>query len=114
MNAINGNLNRISGHIHLLNIDDGMAYVAQQTWLQHGTMRENILWGQMFDESRYRKVIFACALHKDIEDLGGDNIDIGESGCTLSGGQKARVSLARAVYQDKQSNAFIELLQEEI
>lgn len=42
-------------------------------------------------------------MHKDIEDLGGDNIDIGEGGSTLSGGQRARVALARAVYQDKQS-----------
>lgn len=81
----------------------GMAYVAQHPWLQHGTLRENILWGEIFDESRYRRVIWACALHKDIEDLGGDNIDIGENGSSLSGGQKARVALARAVYQDKQS-----------
>lgn len=118
-------MNRISGFIHLQGIDDGMfkgspflceffrsnlnfqtgnAYVAQQPWLQHGSIRENILWGEIFDESRYRRVIWACALHKDIEDLGGDNIDIGEDGATLSGGQKARVALARAVYQDKQSN----------
>lgn len=110
LNAINGNLNRISGYIHLQNIDEGtsstigvtsnlfyichlsfsigIAYVSQQPWLQHGTIRENILWGEIFDESRYRKVIWACALHKDIEDLGGDNIDIGENGQTLSGGQK--------------------------
>lgn len=80
-----------------------MAYVGQHPWLQHGTLRENILWGEIFDESRYRKVIWACALHKDIEDLGGDSIDIGENGSSLSGGQKARVALARAVYQDKQS-----------
>lgn len=99
-------MNRISGHIHISSIDEGMAYVAQQTWLQHGTMRENILWGAMYDESRYRKVIWSCALHKDIEDLGGDNTDIGENGSTLSGGQKARVSLARAIYQDKQSILF--------
>lgn len=84
-----------------------MAYVPQQSWLQHGTLRSNILWGELFNESRYRKVIFACALHKDIEDLGGDNIDIGENGSALSGGQKARVALARAVYQDKQSNYHI-------
>lgn len=103
LNAINGNMSRISGQIQLLNMDDGMAYVSQQTWLQHGTMRENIIWGEIFDESRYRRTIWACALHKDIEDLGGDNIDIGENGSALSGGQKARVCLARAVYQDKQS-----------
>lgn len=81
-----------------------MAYVGQQPWLQRGTLRSNILWGEMFDESRYRKAIWACALHKDIEDLGGDFIDIGENGSALSGGQKARVALARAVYQDKQSS----------
>lgn len=132
LNAINGSLKRVSGFIHLQDVDDGwfiamiklcfiqtfhqmfwyfysfsskkgFAYVAQQPWLQHGTMRENIVWGEMFDESRYRKVIWACALHKDIEDLGGDSIDIGENGSALSGGQKARVALARAVYQDKQS-----------
>lgn len=107
LNAINGNMNRIGGQIQLLNVDDAMAYVSQATWLQHGTMRENILWGEMFDESRYRKTIWACALHKDVEDLGGDNIDIGENGSALSGGQKARVCLARAVYQDKQSKIFV-------
>lgn len=84
-----------------------MAYVAQQPWLQHGTLRENILWGEIFDESRYRKVIWACALNKDIEDLGGDGIEIGENGSSLSGGQKARVALARAVYQDKQSEVSL-------
>lgn len=103
LNAINGNLIRIGGSISVQNVDEGIAYVAQQPWLQHGTLRENILWGEMFDESRYRRVLGACALQKDIENLGGDNIDIGEGGCALSGGQKARVALARAVYQDKKS-----------
>lgn len=103
LNAINGNMNLVSGSINLQNIDEGIAYVSQQPWLQHGTIRENILWGEMFNESRYRKVIWSCALQKDIEDLGGDNKDIGENGSALSGGQKARVALARAVYQDKSS-----------
>lgn len=101
-------MSRISGEIQLANVEDGMAYVSQQTWLQRGTMRENILWGEIFDESRYRRTIWACALHKDIEDLGGDNADIGENGSALSGGQKARVCLARAVYQDKPSK-FLQL-----
>lgn len=96
-------MNRISGHIYLRNIDDGLAFVSQHTWLQRGTLRQNILWGEIFNESQYRKVVWACALHKDIEDLGGDSVDIGENGSSLSGGQKARVALARAVYQDKQS-----------
>lgn len=81
----------------------GFGYVAQTAWLQRGTIRDNITWGEIFDENRYKKVIWACALHKDIEILGGDRTGVGEGGRTLSGGQRARVALARAVYQDKQS-----------
>lgn len=84
-------------------IAEGFGYVAQNAWLQHGTIRENIVWGECFDESRYKKVLWACALHRDLEEIGGDLFDIGEGGCTLSGGQRARVSLARAIYQDKES-----------
>lgn len=81
----------------------GFGYVAQSAWLQHGTIRENIVWGECFDESRYKKVLWSCALHRDLEEIGGDLFDIGEGGCTLSGGQRARVALARAIYQDKES-----------
>lgn len=77
--------------------------MAQSAWLQHGTIRENIIWGEIYDENRYKKVLWACAMHKDLEDLGGDGFDIGEGGCTLSGGQRARVALARAIYQEKSS-----------
>ncbi|KAI8328920.1 hypothetical protein BC941DRAFT_444086 [Chlamydoabsidia padenii] len=78
---------------------DGVAYVAQQPYLQHASIRDNILFGQPFDPVRYKKVLHQCALIKDLNVLtDGDQTEIGEKGISLSGGQKQRVSLARAVY----------------
>lgn len=85
--------------------------MAQSAWLQRGTIRENIVWGEIFDENRYKKVLFACALHKDIEVLDESRAGIGEGGRTLSGGQRARIALARAVYQKKQSKLSSPLIQ---
>lgn len=80
----------------------GFGFVTQQAWLQRGTLRENILFGKAYDDSRYRTVLHACCLADDIHLLpAGDLTGVGEGGVTLSGGQKARVALARAVYQDK-------------
>lgn len=101
--ALAGNMIRSSGHVHIDDAAGGFGYVPQTIWLQHGTIRENILWGELFDEERYKRVLHSCALVKDIEELCGDDFDIGEGGCTLSGGQRARVALARAVYQNKES-----------
>ncbi|KAL0089954.1 hypothetical protein J3Q64DRAFT_1674561 [Phycomyces blakesleeanus] len=76
-----------------------VAYVAQQAFLQHASIRDNILFGQEFDPVRYKKVLSQCALVKDLSILpDGDRTEIGEKGISLSGGQKQRVSLARAVY----------------
>ncbi|KAI9593640.1 P-loop containing nucleoside triphosphate hydrolase protein, partial [Syncephalis fuscata] len=76
-----------------------IGYVAQQPWLQNLTIRENILFGQPYDEQRYHQVLHACALERDLEILdAGDRTQIGEKGITLSGGQKQRLALARAVY----------------
>ncbi|RKP09575.1 P-loop containing nucleoside triphosphate hydrolase protein [Thamnocephalis sphaerospora] len=78
---------------------DNVAYVAQQAWLQNLSIRDNILFGREYDAKRYRQVIRACALERDLEILdAGDQTEIGEKGVTLSGGQKQRVALARAVY----------------
>ncbi|KAJ1825710.1 hypothetical protein LPJ56_002546, partial [Coemansia sp. RSA 2599] len=76
-----------------------VAYVPQQPWIMNATLRDNILFGHRFDQAFYDRVIDACALRPDLEMLpAGDKTEIGEKGINLSGGQKARVSLARAVY----------------
>ncbi|KAJ2781265.1 hypothetical protein H4R18_002986 [Coemansia javaensis] len=76
-----------------------VAYVPQQAWIMNATLRDNILFGSRFDQEFYDRVVDACALRPDIDMLpAGDLTEIGEKGINLSGGQKARVSLARAVY----------------
>eukprot|EP00563_Minutocellus_polymorphus_P003209 CAMPEP_0181029080 /NCGR_PEP_ID=MMETSP1070-20121207/5007_1 /TAXON_ID=265543 /ORGANISM="Minutocellus polymorphus, Strain NH13" /LENGTH=1343 /DNA_ID=CAMNT_0023106365 /DNA_START=68 /DNA_END=4096 /DNA_ORIENTATION=- len=77
-----------------------VAYASQIPFVLNTTLRENILFGTQFDEARYNKVLDACCLRQDLEQLGaaGDMTEIGERGITLSGGQKQRVSIARVVY----------------
>lgn len=80
-------------------INEGVAFVSQQAWLQNASIRDNILFGSRYEEDRYNEVIEVCALKRDLEILeDGDQTEIGEKGITLSGGQKQRVSLARAIY----------------
>ncbi|TFK92526.1 multidrug resistance-associated ABC transporter [Polyporus arcularius HHB13444] len=75
------------------------AYVPQSAWLRNASIRDNILFDLPYVEERYQKTLEACALLSDLEILeDGDQSEIGERGVNLSGGQKARVSLARAVY----------------
>ncbi len=78
-----------------------IAYFPQTTWIFSGTLRDNILFGKSYDEDKYSNVIHACALKEDMERFStGDQTFVGERGVVLSGGQRARVSLARAVYAD--------------
>ncbi|KAH7033566.1 uncharacterized protein B0I36DRAFT_241634 [Microdochium trichocladiopsis] len=80
-------------------LSETCAYVAQSAWLVNANIKENILFSAPFDPKRYRDVIVACALERDLEILDdGDETLVGENGITLSGGQKQRISLARAVY----------------
>ena len=80
-------------------LTEGIAYCAQQAWLINDTIKQNILFASPFDESRYRNVIAACALERELQILDkGDSTLVGEKGIALSGGQKQRISLARALY----------------
>ncbi|GJE87808.1 multidrug resistance-associated ABC transporter [Phanerochaete sordida] len=77
----------------------GIAYHAQESWVLNETIRNNILFGSPFEQERYDKVVRQCALERDLSLFdAGDETEVGEKGVTLSGGQKARVTLARAVY----------------
>jgi ABC-type multidrug transport system fused ATPase/permease subunit len=99
--------------------DGGVAYCAQESWIQSLTIKDNILFGKAYDEVRYMKgrwysgslrrtntdktvpVIRQCGLKRDLALFdAGDLTEVGEKGLTLSGGQKARIALARAVYSD--------------
>lgn len=99
ISALLGEMNLLRGSVAV----DGMfAYVSQQAWIFHGTVRDNILMGEDFDEKRYSEVISSCSLKSDLAILPhGDMTEIGERGLNLSGGQKQRISLARAVYSNR-------------
>lgn len=76
-----------------------VAYIAQSPWLENTSLRNNIVYGLPFSKQRYKKAIEACALDRDLASLTeGDETDLGEHGFNLSGGQKWRITLARAVY----------------
>ncbi|XP_039117615.1 ABC transporter C family member 8-like [Dioscorea cayenensis subsp. rotundata] len=96
--AILGEIPKTSGLVESLWLD---AYVSQTSWIQSGTIRDNVLFGKAMDNTKYQMTIKACALDKDIDSFEyGDLTEIGQRGLNLSGGQKQRIQLARAVYSD--------------
>ncbi|KAK1261109.1 ABC transporter C family member 5 [Acorus gramineus] len=98
LSCILGEIPKISGEVKLCG---SAAYVSQSAWIQSGNIEENILFGSPMDKAKYKSVIHACALKKDLELFShGDQTIIGDRGINLSGGQKQRVQLARALYQD--------------
>ncbi|KAG8218162.1 P-loop containing nucleoside triphosphate hydrolase protein [Butyriboletus roseoflavus] len=93
LSAIIGDMRKTEGEVVL---SGTIAYAAQNPWILSATVRDNILFSHVYDESFYNLVIEACALESDLAALPqGDMTEVGEKG---NGGQRARVALARAVY----------------
>ncbi|KAJ3195835.1 hypothetical protein HK101_010929 [Irineochytrium annulatum] len=102
--GILGEVNRSSGQVH---VTGNVAYCAQQPWIRTGTVEDNILFGLPLDVQKLRKVVTRTQMQDDIDSFShGFKTEIGEKGVNMSGGQKARIALARAAY----SNAEIVLL----
>ncbi|KAI4349330.1 hypothetical protein L6164_009931 [Bauhinia variegata] len=98
LSCILGEIPKLSGEVRVCG---SSAYVPQSAWIQSGNIEENILFGSPMDKAKYKKVLHACSLKKDLELFShGDQTIIGDRGINLSGGQKQRVQLARALYQD--------------
>ncbi|KAH8709993.1 hypothetical protein GQ44DRAFT_454583 [Phaeosphaeriaceae sp. PMI808] len=97
LQALLGELDKRGGDF--VQPDQIIGYCAQTPWLQSMNIRENILFSEPYEEARYKQVLEVCALLPDMAEFKhGDLSNIGENGIGLSGGQKARVALARAVY----------------
>lgn len=84
-----------------INVSGTISYASQEPWLFGGSVRQNILFGQKFDENKYEEVVRVCALERDFKLFPyGDKTLVGDRGVSLSGGQRARINLARTVYKE--------------
>jgi len=89
-----------------LDIHGVISYASQDPWIFSSSIKQNIIFNSPIDEDRYKKVIQVCALKNDFQQFPyGDKTIVGERGVTLSGGQKSRISLARAIY--KKANIYL-------
>jgi len=106
--AVMGEMRKVSGELCR---SGKIGYVAQNSWILNGTVRENILFGLPFDQEKYEATISCCALKDDLASFAaGDATEIGEKGINLSGGQKQRVAICRAVYSDADIYVFDDCL----
>lgn len=103
LNVILGELGIDAGS---LTVNGSISYAAQDPWLFNGSVRNNIVFAEEFDQQRYNAVVKVCALQEDFQQFPhSDGTIIGEKGISLSGGQKARVNLARCIY--KRSDIYL-------
>ncbi|XP_076254933.1 putative multidrug resistance-associated protein lethal(2)03659 isoform X1 [Rhynchophorus ferrugineus] len=103
LHAILGELQPVSGSVE---VTGKVSYASQEPWLFVGSVRQNITFGQAFNAKRYYDVVRVCALERDFRLFPyGDRTIVGERGVSLSGGQRARINLARAVY--KQADIYL-------
>ncbi|AET40393.1 ATP-binding cassette transporter YOR1 Ecym_5660 [Eremothecium cymbalariae DBVPG len=107
-------LNALAGFMHKTNGDiqyNGRMLFCGAPWIQNATIRDNITFGSPYDENLYREVMRVCSLDRDMSVLpAGDKTEVGERGITLSGGQKARINLARCVYKVRDIYLFDDIL----
>ena len=98
VSSLVGEMTKKSG---IVMVNGSMSLSAQQAWLVNDTVKNNILFGKEYDEKKYKEILHVCCLEDDLKVLeGGDECEIGDRGINVSGGQKARISLARACYSD--------------
>jgi len=94
-------LNELPLESGTLKINGQIAYAPQESWAFIASVRQNILFGAQYNEEKYNEVVRVCALERDFKLFPyGDKTFVGERGVSLSGGQKARITLARALYHD--------------
>ncbi|CAI4522311.1 CCT_1a_G0022850.mRNA.1.CDS.1 [Saccharomyces cerevisiae] len=107
LNAMAGSMRKTDGKVEV----NGDLLMCGYPWIQNASVRDNIIFGSPFHKEKYDEVVRVCSLKADLDILpAGDMTEIGERGITLSGGQKARINLARSVYKKKDIYLFDDVL----